>query len=172
MPENPYQSPATTPDDQPDVSLAAVTPNPVLRYPGGLIGVTFAGVVLGVLVMFMMSPAWKGEPPVWLNPFFVIGVGWFGSLVGLVFLLRGHPISNTARWVAAVIAFPICYVLYVPTCSMGAMVLITASMEDQISATISSAICFPVIFLTAAVCLRASLRRKQLVVTHEDNPAP
>ncbi|MGB7346886.1 MAG: hypothetical protein WBD20_21870 [Pirellulaceae bacterium] len=164
-------NPSQPPEELSTLPTGADLPREPVRYLGGWPGIIAIGAIVGggsIGVMFANGQAFARQ----INPLVLFGIAWFFTLVGTMMLLRGVQLSTGARWLIAAIAAPLAYVLYIPVCSVGAMMLAGGNYNVSNSqAIIASVLSFTMVLLLTCSIVRSIMQKRQqrLTPTHIDS---
>ena len=159
---NPYHPP-----ESPSNATESIDSLGPVRYAGGWWGIIAIGAIAGASVMLIYFPF--GEPIKNLpNPLFTVAVFWLAALALSVSLLRGVSATPKVKAIISLCALPVCYALYVPVCSFGAMALNGGNYNvNDHQPVIASIISFAIILLLTCSVIRNIMIRRQERKTRE-----
>ncbi|NND98004.1 MAG: hypothetical protein HKN47_11815 [Pirellulaceae bacterium] len=160
MTENPYKPPAESTgvaeldvDKQFDVGRVG--------YRGGWLAIAAIGMISGGLTVaaLFVGSGWLAEI---INPFVLIGLFWFAALMSVMMMVHGVPLTTQTRFLYAICALPVGYLLYVPTCSITAMTLAGGNYNvNNTQASIASVVSFAAVLLVVSSVIRRIMQRRK-----------
>ncbi len=159
---NPYQPPHS---ELKDTKLAERDEG----FIGGWVAILAIGAACGAGVMslyFVFDSTMRLMP----SPFWVVGLVWFAALTAVSFLIRGTLGDAHGRFIFVLITLPIGYLLYVPVCSAGALVLNGGDYRVTGTQTVTSSLfSFAIILLAVSMFVRTWMVRRQRRLASTDS---
>ena len=160
--DNPYVPPQD-PDslgDQTQIDARNV------QFRGGYWAIAFIGAVLGIVGILYINVLENA-------PFALLGAVWLVAVLVVAFLIVSGNVSTSAKVLFVILAWPIGFAIYVPTCMGSAVGLNNAfpSITTQ-SPIIASAITMPAVLLLCSWRFRGVMGRRRLTDSSSKTEKP